>query len=163
MCVPEIWSNREKDNLNMSLWAENTHTHTHTHQVTLLTLICHLCDAFQQKTFIQNRTGHWELWDLQGLRLHHLQVCGELHPPLNFCIFIACFTWEHRERSACLRARLCASRCHFESHHFREFSFMAWQDCRSALCDSTAGLQQHFENGHSLHKHRCRFDHWTQS
>lgn len=29
---------------------------------------------FTQKTFIQDWTGHWELWDLQGLCLHHLQV-----------------------------------------------------------------------------------------
>lgn len=70
MRVPEIWFNKGNDNLNMSLWA---HTNTHTQNITLLPLICHLC-AFQQKTFLQDRTGHWELWDLQGLCLHHLQV-----------------------------------------------------------------------------------------
>lgn len=67
MCVPEIQFNKGRDNLNMS------HTNTHTQNITLLPLICHLC-AFQQKTFLQDRTGHWELWDLQGLCLHHLQV-----------------------------------------------------------------------------------------
>lgn len=71
-CVPEIQFNKRHDNLNMSLWA---HTNTLTRNVTLLPLICHLC-AFQQKAFLQDRTGHWELWDLQGLCVHHLQVCG---------------------------------------------------------------------------------------
>lgn len=157
-CVPEIWFKERKNNLNMSLWA---HTNTCTQNATLLPLICHLC-AFQQKTFLQDRTGHWELWDLQGLCLHHLQVCGWMCPPcLNFCIFITRFTREHREHSACLAAPLCASRCHFESRQFWEFSFYGlvglsfcsvWQHSR----------MQHFESGHSLHKHRCRFDHWTQ-
>lgn len=48
------------------------HAHS-THNATLLPLICHLC-ASQQKTFLQDGTGHRKLWDLQGLRLHHLQV-----------------------------------------------------------------------------------------
>lgn len=69
MRVPEIRFNRGNDNLNMSLWA---HTNTGAQNITLVPLICHLY-AFQQKTFLQNRTGHWELWDLQGLCLHHLQ------------------------------------------------------------------------------------------
>lgn len=51
LCVPEIRFNKGKDNLNMS------HTNTHTQNITLLPLICHLC-AFQQKTFLQDRTGH---------------------------------------------------------------------------------------------------------
>ncbi len=51
MCVPEIQFNERKDNLNMS------HTNTYTQNITLLPLICHLC-AFQQKTFLQDRTGH---------------------------------------------------------------------------------------------------------
>lgn len=45
---------------------------------------------------------------------------------VNFCIFIACFTCEQWEHSPCLGAQLCASRCHFESNQFWEFSFMAW-------------------------------------
>ena len=78
----------------------HTHTDTHTHNVTLLPLICHLT-AFQQKTFLQNWTGHWELWDLQGLRLHHLQVDGRMCPHVNLCIFVAC----------CHMWAQCVSRC----------------------------------------------------
>ena len=44
--------------------------------------------------------------------------------PVNFLhIFITRFTCEHWQRSACLVAQLCASRCHFHSRQSGEFSF----------------------------------------
>lgn len=121
VCVPEIRFNEGEDNLNMSLWV---HPNTHTHNITLFPLICHLC-ASQQKTFLQDRTGHWELWDLQGLRLHHLQVRGWMQC-VNFCIFIACFyTWVgesavHVSAHGCV----CVHHAVILNHvSFREFSF----------------------------------------
>lgn len=62
-----VRSKREETSLPLQARAHSTHN------VTLLPLICHLC-ASQQKTFLQDGTGHRELRDLQGLRLHHLQV-----------------------------------------------------------------------------------------
>lgn len=103
-CAKKFDSTRGNDNLNMSLWAR-TNTQTHTKKpIPLLPLICHLC-ASQQKTFLQNRTGHWELWDLQGLCVHHLQVCGRTH------VWISDYrlnrTWASRAQSLCRCTVLC--------------------------------------------------------
>lgn len=103
---------------------------------------------FTQKTFIQDWTGHWELWDLQGLCLHHLQVRGWI-----FCIFMTlCLRlgqWGHRECQS-VRAQDCG-------HH--ELSFKAcWGLSRCSVTRTARCIV-----GTALRKHRSRSDHFIHT
>lgn len=125
-CVRSAVELRKRSKKKVSLPSQ-AHAHS-THNVTLLPLICHLC-ASQQKTFLQDGTGHRKLWDLQGLRLHHLQVRSWTCPHAKSHAYLWLVLHASGVR-ACLGARPCASRCHSESRHFLgESGVTARQGC----------------------------------
>lgn len=133
----------------MSLWA---HTNTKPFLFYFVPLICHLC-ASQQKTFLQNRTGHRELWDLQGLRVHHLQVRGCIRIWKSDCLLLASHVSTESTELVSV---------HSYVHHAVTLSHIRssvlWLGrIAILLCVTARTDMKHSEYGHSLHKHHCQF------
>ena len=122
MCVCVCVQRGEMITPNMSLRA---HTDTHTRNIALLYAWYVIHVLFNRRH--SYRTGQ----DIENCGTCRDCACiiyryvrkGCCAPVSFLHIFITRFTREHWERSACLVAQLCASRCHFHSRQSGEFSF----------------------------------------